>query len=214
MEIKAPDLGVEKAEVSEVLVAEGDMLAVDDNIVLLESDKASVEVPTTQAGKVTRIAVSVGDSVSEGSVLIEIEASESDNNEPDESETSDSNSLSVAEDKKEQSENSKQTDESNDQAKNEQATPSSKTESQTFALPDLGVDSAQVAEVMVAEGDSVDADDAILLIESDKASVEVPAPAPGKIEKLLIKAGDTVENGQEFIVILTNDVSENKYKLK
>ena len=207
MEIKAPDLGVEKAEVSEVLVAEGDMLAVDDNIVLLESDKASVEVPTTQAGKVTRIAVSVGDSVSEGSVLIEIEASESDNNEPDESETSDSNSLSVAEDKKEQSENSKQTDESNDQAKNEQATPSSKTESQTFALPDLGVDSAQVAEVMVAEGDSVDADDAILLIESDKASVEVPAPAPGKIEKLLIKAGDTVENGQDFIVILTNDVA-------
>ena len=207
MEIKAPDLGVEKAEVSEILVAEGDMLAVDDNIVLLESDKASVEVPTTQAGKVTRIAVSVGDSVSEGSVLIEIEASESDNNEPDESETSDSNSLSVAEDKKEQSENSKQTDESNDQAKNEQATPSSKTESQTFALPDLGVDSAQVAEVMVAEGDSVDADDAILLIESDKASVEVPAPAPGKIEKLLIKAGDTVENGQEFIVILTNDVA-------
>ena len=51
MEIKAPDLGVEKAEVSEILVAEGDMLAVDDNIVLLESDKASVEVPTTQAGK-------------------------------------------------------------------------------------------------------------------------------------------------------------------
>ena len=74
MEIKAPDLGVDSAEVSEIMVQVGDVIAKDDNIVLLESDKASVEVPSSAAGKVTKINVSVGDHVSEGMVLIEVES--------------------------------------------------------------------------------------------------------------------------------------------
>ena len=69
MDIKAPDLGVDSAEVSEIMVEVGDVIAKDDNIILLESDKASVEVPSSAAGKVTKISVAVGDQVSEGMVL-------------------------------------------------------------------------------------------------------------------------------------------------
>src|SRR5699024_2539462 len=87
----------------------------------------------------------------------------------------------------------------------------------THALPDLGVDEAQVSEIMVSVGDIVTADQSILLIESDKASVEVPAPVAGKVEKILVQAGDMVANGQDFIVIIgegsesaNNNASESK----
>ena len=70
MDIKAPDLGVDSAEVSEIMVKVGDVIAKDDNIVLLESDKASVEVPSSAAGKVTKISVAIGDQVSEGMVKL------------------------------------------------------------------------------------------------------------------------------------------------
>ncbi|GAA0797265.1 2-oxo acid dehydrogenase subunit E2 [Psychrobacter piscatorii] len=192
MDIKAPDLGVDSAEVSEIMVAVGDVIAKDDNIVLLESDKASVEVPSSAAGKVTKINVAIGDQVSEGMVLIEVESADaSDDNddtaeEAPEAEQADDNNedASVEDDAEEES-----TDDAGEGA------------STTHALPDIGVDEAQVAEIMVSVGDTVSADESILLIESDKASVEVPAPEAGVVEKILVNAGDTVANGQDFIVI-------------
>ena len=90
MDIKAPDLGVESAEVSEIMVAVGDVIAKDDNIILLESDKASVEVPSSAAGKVSKISVEVGDQVSEGMVLIEVD-SDADSGADDESDDSSKN---------------------------------------------------------------------------------------------------------------------------
>ncbi|WP_455595863.1 biotin/lipoyl-containing protein, partial [Acinetobacter pecorum] len=74
MQITTPDIGVDKATVAEILVKVGDTIAVDDSIVLLESDKASVEVPSTSAGVVKSILVSQGDEVAEGAVLIELQA--------------------------------------------------------------------------------------------------------------------------------------------
>ena len=76
MQVKTPDIGVDKATVAEILVKVGDTIAVDDSIVLLESDKASVEVPSTSAGVVKSIAVTEGDEVSEGAVLIEVESAD------------------------------------------------------------------------------------------------------------------------------------------
>lgn len=197
MEIKAPDLGVDSAEVSEIMVKVGDVINKDDNIVLLESDKASVEVPSSASGKVATIMVSVGDMVSEGVVLIELEAGDdssdgdatagqpSSDADPDSNEHSRTETASVQTDK-----------DSNKPAAHEGS-----SQEQGYALPDLGVDEAQVAEVMVAVGDSITADESILLVESDKASVEVPAPVTGTVVKLLVAAGDTVANGQQFIVI-------------
>jgi len=74
MEIKVPDLGVDSAEVSEIMVKVGDVINVDDNIVLLESDKASVEVPATSAGTITAISIQIGDKVKEGDVILTIDS--------------------------------------------------------------------------------------------------------------------------------------------
>lgn len=202
MEIKAPDLGVESAEVSEIMVSVGDVIAKDDNIVLLESDKASVEVPSSAAGKVTSIAISVGDQVSEGSVLLELEAADSEEVESDADSKDDADEQAAP--ANEHAANNSQEDKASETDAESSATSadSGAAEPTTYALPDLGVEEAQVAEVMVAVGDKVEAEQSILLIESDKASVEVPAPVSGTIEKILVNAGDTVTNGQDFIVIV------------
>ena len=212
MEIKAPDLGVDSAEVSEIMVEVGDVIAKDDNIILIESDKASVEVPSSAAGKVTKINVAVGDQVSEGMVLIELENdAESDTDSQDTSQTTDEESKEVpVADKQNEPQSSQQEEKQNDTKAAESSDSKSAEKSgvaTTHALPDLGVDEAEVSEIMVSEGDMVSADQSILLIESDKASVEVPAPQAGRIEKILVKAGDMVANGQDFIIIVSNDVA-------
>lgn len=211
MDIKAPDLGVDSAEVSEIMVEVGDVIAKDDNIILLESDKASVEVPSSAAGKVTKISVAVGDQVSEGMVLIELE-SEADADSQNDSQSNDKQSAEKeSTDKQNAAQDSQQAEKQNDTDANAAEANTSQPAKQagaeigkatTHALPDLGVDEAQVAEIMVSVGDMVTADQSILLIESDKASVEVPAPETGKIEKILVQAGDMVANGQDFIVII------------
>ncbi|WP_201628628.1 2-oxo acid dehydrogenase subunit E2 [Psychrobacter maritimus] len=226
MDIKAPDLGVDSAEVSEIMVEVGDVIAKDDNIILLESDKASVEVPSSAAGKVTKISVAVGDQVSEGMVLIELD---SDADAKDDTQSADTeNKTEPAADKKNEPQDNQQAEKQSDTNAAEESTsqPAKQASEQageqvgkatTHALPDLGVDEAQVSEIMVSVGDMVTADQSILLIESDKASVEVPAPEAGKVEKILVQAGDMVANGQDFIVIIgegsdsaSNNASESK----
>ncbi|MDA5132082.1 2-oxo acid dehydrogenase subunit E2 [Psychrobacter sp. ANT_H3] len=226
MDIKAPDLGVDSAEVSEIMVEVGDVIAKDDNIILLESDKASVEVPSSAAGKVTKISVAVGDQVSEGMVLIELE-SEADAKDDKQSTDTENKTESGADKKNEPQDNQQEEKQSDTNAAEENTSQPAKQASEqageqvgkatTHALPDLGVDEAQVSEIMVSVGDMVTADQSILLIESDKASVEVPAPEAGKVEKILVQAGDMVANGQDFIVIIgegsdsaSNNASESK----
>ena len=215
MEIKAPDLGVDSAEVSEIMVEVGDVIAKDDNIILLESDKASVEVPSSAAGKITKISVAVGDQVSEGMVLIELDSdadtdSQDDSQDDNQSADGDSKEAPAADKQDTKQEEKKGESEAADSGSSKPAEKAGKAT--THALPDLGVDEAQVAEIMVSVGDTVSADQSILLIESDKASVEVPAPEAGKIEKILVEAGDMVANGQDFIVIVgsgTDDASDS-----
>ncbi|WP_299187471.1 2-oxo acid dehydrogenase subunit E2 [uncultured Psychrobacter sp.] len=205
MDIKAPDLGVDSAEVSEIMVEVGDVIAKDDNIILIESDKASVEVPSSAAGKVTKVNVAVGDQVSEGMVLIELD-SDADTDSQDDSQGVDKDSEQAPATEKQDEQQATKKEEQKDSSKSTDSDSSKSTEktgkATTHALPDMGVDEAQVAEIMVSVGDVVSADQSILLIESDKASVEVPAPENGKVEKILVEAGDMVANGQDFIVIV------------
>ena len=183
MEIKAPDLGVESAEVAEVMVKVGDQVSENDNLVLVESDKASVEVPAPVAGTITAVHVNVGDSISEGSVLFTVEAGEA----APAPQAKEEASAAVAE----------------QAAPAQTAAPvaSASASSQTHNLPDLGVESAEVADVMVKVGDTVTKDQPLILVESDKASVEVPAPVDGVVEAILVNQGDAVSNGQAFITI-------------
>ncbi|MGE6473768.1 2-oxo acid dehydrogenase subunit E2 [Psychrobacter sp. NPDC078631] len=212
MDIKAPDLGVDSAEVSEIMVEIGDVIAKDDNIVLLESDKASVEVPSSAAGKVTKISVAIGDQVSEGMVLIELESAEDSAESNDDSAAAEEQEANSTDDVKSESKPEPAATESK-QSESAAKPAANAGKATTHALPDLGVDEAQVSEIMVSVGDTVSAEQSILLIESDKASVEVPAPVAGKIEKILVEAGDMVANGQDFIVIMessTDDASDSE----
>lgn len=203
MQITVPDLGVDSAEVSEIMVKVGDTIAVDDIIFLLESDKASVEMPSPYAGVVCEILVKLGDKVQQDDALMVIETADATTDKATDSKAGESK---PAKPKAEQTTN-QSTEQPSEQPKNTENTPKTTGESR-FALPDLGVDSAQVSEWLVAVGDTVSENQSIVLVESDKASVEVPAPIGGKIVELLVNAGDTVSNGQDFVVI-SGEIADN-----
>ena len=212
MEIKVPDLGVDSAEVSEIMVKVGDVINVDDNIVLLESDKASVEVPATSAGTITAINLQIGDKVKEGDVILTIDSAgnSQSNTTPVEQ------SVQQTDQQAAQSHEAGEIKETKDTNATSSQTPSMAAPNQsqptsaeaTYTLPDLGVDSAEISEWLVKEGDTVTAEQPLVLVESDKASVEVPAPVSGKIVKFLVNAGDTVTNGQDFIVIASQSATQ------
>ncbi len=198
MEINVPDLGVESAEVSEIMVKVGDVIDIDDNIVLLESDKASVEVPATQAGKITAINVKVGDSVKQGDVILTVEATQAS---AAPSETASSPQSAQAPEAKTETAAKTETQAQPIASFNSTQNTAMGASEQTYPLPDLGVESAEISEWLVNIGDEVVAEQPLVLVESDKASVEVPAPATGKIVEFLVNAGETVSNGQNFVVI-------------
>lgn len=181
MQITTPDIGVDKATVAEILVKVGDQIAVDDSLVLLESDKASVEVPSTSAGVVKSIKVVVGDEVSEGAVLIELE-----------SEAAATPAVAKVEEKV--------AEPAAVVATPEVAAPVAASQTTTSAVvdvqvPDIGVEKAVVGEILVQVGDTIEIDQSIVVVESDKATVEVPSTVAGTVESIEIHAGDTVKEG-------------------
>ncbi|WP_335998307.1 2-oxo acid dehydrogenase subunit E2 [Acinetobacter johnsonii] len=186
MQITTPDIGVDKAVVAEILVKVGDTIAVNDSVVLLESDKASVEVPSTSAGVVKSILVNLGDSVAEGAALIELEA-EGQTEAPAVQAQVD---VVQAEEKTAPA------------AVAETVAPAATTASQVIdvQVPDIGVEKATVGEILVSVGDQIDVDQSILVVESDKATVEVPSTISGIVESISIQVGDSVKEG---VVILT-----------
>ena len=187
MQIKTPDIGVDKATVAEIMVKVGDIIAVDDSIVLLESDKASVEVPSTSAGVVKSISVAEGDSVSEGAVLIEVESADSvqTNEAPVPTEAQKVEAVQAAPVAQANTAPSQSTE------------TSAQTKAQTIEVkvPDIGVEKALVGEILVQVGDSIAVDDSIVVVESDKATVEVPSTVAGIVESVIVKEGDSVKEG-------------------
>ena len=198
MQIKTPDIGVDKATVAEIMVKVGDIIAVDDSIVLLESDKASVEVPSTSAGVVKSISVAEGDSVSEGAVLIEVESADSvqTNEAPVPTEAQKVEAVQAAPVAQANTAPSQSTE------------TSAQTKAQTIEVkvPDIGVEKALVGEILVQVGDSIAVDDSIVVVESDKATVEVPSTVAGIVESVIVKEGDSVKEGVVLITVKTEVV--------
>lgn len=193
MQITTPDIGVDKATVAEILVKVGDQIAVDDSLVLLESDKASVEVPSTSTGVVKSISVAVGDEVSEGAVLIELE--------------SDVAATPVAAKVEE-----KVAEPALVVATPEVVAPVVATQPTTSAVvdvqvPDIGVEKAVVGEILVKAGDTIEVDQSIVVVESDKATVEVPSTVAGTVESVEIQVGDTVKEGVVLLKVKTTSTS-------
>ncbi|WP_427833530.1 pyruvate dehydrogenase complex dihydrolipoyllysine-residue acetyltransferase [Actinobacillus pleuropneumoniae] len=165
-QINVPDIGSDEVSVTEVMVKAGDTITVDQSIINVEGDKASMEVPAPEAGVVKEVLVKVGDKVTTGSPMLVLEAAES-------------APAPVAE--------------APVQAVAPVATASAVVE---VNVPDIGSDEVNVTEIMVKVGDSVEVDQSIINVEGDKASMEVPAPIAGVVKEILINVGDKVTTGK------------------
>lgn len=189
MKILAPDIGVEKALVAEILVKVGDCIAVEDSLLVLESDKATVEVPSTAAGVVKSILVQKGDTVTEGVALIELE--------------SDVQTSETEEQKSEVPQVEAKSVEIEPSAQPAPSQAESISQVVDVKVPDIGVEKALVAEVLVKVGDQIETEQSIVLLESDKATVEVPSSVAGTVESIQIKVGDSVKEGVVLIQVKT-----------
>ncbi|GEA66555.1 dihydrolipoamide acetyltransferase component of pyruvate dehydrogenase complex [Acinetobacter pittii] len=197
MQIKTPDIGVDKAVVAEILVKVGDNIAENDSLVLLESDKASVEVPSTSAGVVKSILIKEGDSVTEGTVLLELEAEGA-------------APVAQAEEAPKAAPAAEQTAApAAAQQPSTAAQPATATTSQVVEVqvPDIGVEKALVGEILVKVGEQIDVEQSIVVVESDKATVEVPSSVAGTVESIQVKEGDTVKEGVVLIKVKTTSAS-------
>lgn len=191
MQIQAPDIGVDKALVAEILVKVGDHVAVDDSLLVLESDKATVEVPSTAAGIVKSILVQQGDEVTEGVALIELEsesAAEAPANEAPKVEAPKAEAKPV---------------EAETKAQPAAAPTATASQVVDVKVPDIGVEKALVAEVLVKVGDQIEPEQSIVVVESDKATVEVPSSVAGIVEAIQIKEGDSIKEGVVLIQVKT-----------
>ena len=192
--IKVPDIGgAEGAEVVEVLVAPGDTIEVEQSLIVVESDKASMEIPTPLAGVVGELRVAVGDMVSEGDVILSVAASSA-------SASSDAVSGSAADDVSVKAEAEKTADaEAAPEAEASGHSPAPAVNEPTsvdVVIPDLGSDQgADLVEWLVDVGATVAEGDSLVLLESDKASMEVPSPASGILSAKLVEDGVTVNEG-------------------
>ena len=185
-EIKVPDIGSSgKASIIEISVKPGDTIAAEQALITLESDKASMEIPSPAAGVVESISVKVGDEVGTGDLILVLKGAA----------TGKPAATSSASASQEQSQPKEQLTE---QAAEEPAGESV----EEVRIPDIGSSgSANVIEVMVKAGDSVEADQSLITLESDKASMEIPAPKAGIVESLSIKVGDEAKTGDLILTL-------------
>ena len=219
--IKVPDIGgAEGAEVVEVLVAVGDHIDLEQSVIVVESDKASMEIPANLAGIVTTLRVAVGDAISEGDVILGIDVVSSVQGESEAGEEHLSSSISdetasvskpaaeVANDQT--ARNGQQRDEASSASASrsessgaaQDVRQATQGESLSVVIPDLGSDQgAELVEYLVAEGSAVEEGDSLVLLESDKASMEVPAPAAGVITEWLVTVGSTVKQGDQIALM-------------
>ena len=213
--IRVPDVGSsDPVDVIEVSVKKGDSVEAEDTIVVLESDKASVEVPCPKAGTVLELLVKAGDRVKEGDPLLELDTEAGDGGAEDDQSSGDEPENEPAAEKDQSGDNEQ--GEKEEKAEPETDEKPAKKESggtreETIPAPDLGdIDEAEIIELSVSEGDTVEAEQTILVLESDKASLEIPSPAAGTVKKLLVKTGDKITSGTELMVLETAGGGEDE----
>ncbi|NOI40730.1 pyruvate dehydrogenase complex dihydrolipoyllysine-residue acetyltransferase [Vibrio sp. 070316B] len=178
IEINVPDIGADEVEVTEILVSVGDKVEEEQSLITVEGDKASMEVPASQAGIVKEIKVAEGDSVSTGSLIMIFEAEAA--GAPGAAEAAPAPAAEAA----------------------PVAAPAAAAaaELKEVHVPDIGGDEVEVTEIMVAIGDSVEEEQSLLTVEGDKASMEVPAPFAGTVKEIKIASGDSVSTGSLVMV--------------
>ncbi|EMO8126684.1 pyruvate dehydrogenase complex dihydrolipoyllysine-residue acetyltransferase, partial [Salmonella bongori] len=173
IEIKVPDIGADEVEITEILVNVGDKVEAEQSLITVEGDKASMEVPSPQAGIVKEIKVSVGDKTETGKLIMIFDSADG---------AADA-APAPAEEKKEAP----------------AAAPASAA-AKDVHVPDIGSDEVEVTEIMVKVGDTVEAEQSLITVEGDKASMEVPAPFAGTVKEIKINTGDKVSTGSLIMV--------------
>ncbi|WP_319704470.1 pyruvate dehydrogenase complex dihydrolipoyllysine-residue acetyltransferase [Cronobacter sakazakii] len=171
IEINVPDIGADEVEVTEILVKVGDKVEAEQSLITVEGDKASMEVPSPQAGVVKEIKVSVGDKVETGKLIMIFDSAEG----------AAAAAPAKAEEKKE-------------------AAPAAAAAAKDVNVPDIGGDEVEVTEILVKVGDKVEAEQSLITVEGDKASMEVPAPFAGTVKEIKINTGDKVSTGSLIMV--------------
>ena len=204
-ELKLPSLGegIEKGTVISIAVKVGDAIVLEQPILEVETDKVVVEVPADAAGVVTDILVVIGDEITEGTPIIAIRPEEIE--EPI--------ALEVSGMEKEQQANALLEPATAITALKTSAPPvkqKTKKQLRQLHLPSLGegIEKGTVITIMVAEGDEIAVEQALLEVETDKVVVEVPADAAGIIDKILLTVGDEVGEGHPMLVIQEDSIEE------
>ncbi|EHN9377355.1 pyruvate dehydrogenase complex dihydrolipoyllysine-residue acetyltransferase [Salmonella enterica] len=174
IEIKVPDIGADEVEITEILVKVGDKVEAEQSLITVEGDKASMEVPSPQAGIVKEIKVSVGDKTETGKLIMIFDSAEG---------AADA-APAKAEEKKEAA----------------PAAAPAAAAAKDVHVPDIGSDEVEVTEVMVKVGDTVEAEQSLITVEGDKASMEVPAPFAGTVKEIKVNTGDKVSTGSLIMV--------------
>ena len=166
VDVNVPDIGSDEVNVTDIMVNVGDRVEVDQSIINVEGDKASMEVPAPVAGIVKEIIIKAGDKVSTGTLIMRFEvAGSASASAPAVSAPASSPAAPVAGGVKD------------------------------VNVPDIGGDEVNVTEIMVKVGDSITEEQSLITVEGDKASMEVPAPFAGVVKEILVKAGDKVSTG-------------------
>jgi pyruvate dehydrogenase E2 component (dihydrolipoamide acetyltransferase) len=179
IDIKVPDIGDFKdVPVIEIFIKPGDKVKAEDPLVALESDKATMEVPAPRDGVVKSVVVKVGDKVSEGAVIVQFEGAGAEQAEARPVVSAPPSPVSA---------------------------PAGVAE---VRVPDIGdFKDVPVIEIFVKPGDSVKAEDPLIALESDKATMEVPAPLSGTVREIKVKTGDKLSEGSIILVLATGDAS-------
>ena len=202
LEVKVPDIGsYEGVPVIDVLVKPGDKVEKEASLVTLESDKATMDVPAPEAGVIKSIKLKVGDKVSQGDAVLVLEVG-------------DGAAEQKAEPKKEEAKAEKKPESKQEQPKAETKPEPKKAAAPSkldVTIPDVGnYDHIPVIEVFVKDGDTVEKDAPLLTLESDKATMDVPAPQAGIVRGLKIKVGDKVSKGDAVCTLETSGSEETK----
>ena len=166
IDVNVPDIGGDEVNVTDVMVKVGDRVEVDQSIINVEGDKASMEVPAPVAGIVKEIIIKAGDKVSTGTLIMRFEvAGSAPTAVPTASAPVAAPAAPVAGGVKD------------------------------VNIPDIGGDEVNVTEIMVKVGDTITEEQSLITVEGDKASMEVPAPFAGVVKEILVKSGDKVSTG-------------------
>ncbi|GAB3474464.1 dihydrolipoyllysine-residue acetyltransferase [Azotobacter salinestris] len=193
--IRVPDIGGD-GEVIELLVKTGDLIEVEQGLVVLESAKASMEVPSPKAGVVKSVSVKLGDKLKEGDAIIELEPAAGAAAKPAEAAAVPAAPTQAVDEAEAPSPGAS--------AGAPAAPAAAEAVTQEIRVPDIGsAGKARVIEVLVKAGDQVQAEQSLIVLESDKASMEIPSPAAGVVESVAIALNAEVGTGDLILTLRT-----------